>query len=96
MNVYDSNRILDAMAALGYEETQDMNQADLMLINTCYIREKAADKVFSELGRMKEVRNIRLKQGKKTIIGLTGCVVQALGEEVFAKVKGLDIAVEIF
>ncbi len=93
MNVYDSNRILDAMAALGYEETQDMNQADLMLINTCHIREKAADKVFSELGRMKEVRNIRLKQGKKTIIGLTGCVVQALGEEVFAKVKGLDIAV---
>ena len=46
MNVYDSARILDAMAALGYEETQDMTDADLMMINTCHIREKASDKVF--------------------------------------------------
>ncbi len=93
MNVYDSNRILDAMAALGYEETQDMTQADFMLINTCHIREKASDKVFSELGRMKEIKDQRLKEGKATMIGLAGCVVQALGEEAFSKVKYLDVAV---
>ncbi len=93
MNVYDSVRILDAMAALGYEETTDMNDADLMMINTCHIREKASDKVFSELGRMKEIKDARAKAGKDTMIGLAGCVVQALGEEAFAKVKYLDVAV---
>lgn len=93
MNVYDSARILDAMAALGYEETQDMTEADLMMINTCHIREKASDKVFSELGRMKEIKEARAKAGKQTMIGLAGCVVQALGEEAFAKVKYLDVAV---
>ncbi|MGN1091809.1 MAG: tRNA (N6-isopentenyl adenosine(37)-C2)-methylthiotransferase MiaB, partial [Alphaproteobacteria bacterium] len=54
MNVYDSRRILDALKALGFEEEQDAQQADLLMINTCYIREKASDKVFSLLGRYHE------------------------------------------
>lgn len=93
MNVYDSRRILDALAVLGYEQTPTPEQADILMINTCYIREKASDKVFSELGRFNEIKQERLKQGKQTILALAGCVVQALGNEVFKKAHHLDIAV---
>ncbi|NCA81030.1 MAG: tRNA (N6-isopentenyl adenosine(37)-C2)-methylthiotransferase MiaB, partial [Sphingobacteriia bacterium] len=78
---------------LGYQETDDMEQADILMINTCHIREKAAEKVFSELGRMKEIKDKRQKQGLVTWMGLAGCVVQALGTETFRKVKYLDFAV---
>ncbi len=93
MNVYDSSRILDALAVLGYQPTEDMLQADILMINTCHIREKASEKVFSELGRMKEIKDKRTEQGLTTWIGLAGCVVQALGEEAFCKVRYLDFAV---
>lgn len=93
MNVYDSRRILDALKALGFEEEQDAQQADLLMINTCYIREKASDKVFSLLGRYHEVKESRSKKGLQTIIGLAGCVVQALGDDVFKKAPFLDFAV---
>lgn len=93
MNVYDSHRILDALSVLGYEETNQMIDADLLMINSCYIREKASDKVFSELGRMAEIKAERNKQGKDTLIGLAGCVVQALGDSVLQRVHYLDFAV---
>ena len=85
MNVYDSRRILDALEKLGYEETQEPANADLLMINTCYIREKASDKVFSMLGKFAEIKQSRKEKGLSTYIGLAGCVVQALGDEVFKK-----------
>lgn len=93
MNVYDTHRILDAFAALGYTQTQHLIDADVMMINTCHIREKAAEKVFSELGRMKDVKDARTAQGKSTLMGVTGCVVQAWGDTILQKVKYLDFAV---
>ena len=93
MNVYDSRRILDALELLGYVETNEPQEADLLIINTCYIREKASDKVFSLLGKFAEVKQLRKKQGLQTYIGLSGCVVQALGDEVFKKASFLDFAV---
>ena len=93
MNVYDSRRILDALKVIGFEEEQDPMQADLLMINSCYIREKASDKVFSLLGKYREIKQDREKQGLSTLIGLAGCVVQALGDYVFKKAPFLDFAV---
>ena len=93
MNVYDSRRILDALGKLGYEETNEPEKADLLMINTCYIREKASDKVFSMLGKFAQIKQSRKEKGQSTYIGLAGCVVQALGEEVFKKAPFLDFAV---
>ena len=93
MNVYDSTRMLDALAVLGYEETQTPEEADLLMVNTCYIREKAADKVFSCLGRFQEIKQERKKKGQETLIAVAGCVVQALGDAVLKKAHGVDIAV---
>ncbi len=93
MNVYDSRRILDALKVLGLEETQDAQEADLLMVNTCYIREKASDKVFSLLGRYHEIKDARAKKGLPTLVGLAGCVVQALGDDVFKKAPFLDFAV---
>ena len=93
MNVYDSRRILDALEKLGYAETLNPEEADFLMINTCYIREKASDKVFSMLGKFAKIKADRKKQGLPTYIGLAGCVVQALGDEVFNKAPFLDLAV---
>lgn len=91
MNVYDSARILDAMQKLGFEETKNPEEADFLLINTCHIREKATDKVFSELGRFNQIKKARLP--KPTIIGLAGCVVQAFGKDILSEFNMVDIAV---
>ncbi|MBO7332959.1 MAG: tRNA (N6-isopentenyl adenosine(37)-C2)-methylthiotransferase MiaB [Alphaproteobacteria bacterium] len=91
MNVYDSMRILDAMKHLGFEETQTPEDADFLLINTCHIREKATDKVFSELGRFNKIKQAR--KPKTTIIGLAGCVVQAFGKDILSQFPAVDIAV---
>lgn len=85
MNVYDSTRMLDALAALGWTETQTPEEADLLMVNTCYIREKAADKVFSCLGRFQEIKQARARKGQDTLIAVAGCVVQALGDAVLKK-----------
>ena len=79
MNVYDSDRMSDALAPHGYEPTLDMAQADLVLLNTCHIREKASEKVFSELGRLKELQSERRALGGDMMIGVAGCVAQAEG-----------------
>ena len=93
MNVYDSTRILDALSALGYEETTNPEEADLLMVNTCYIREKASDKVFSCLGRFLEIKKARAENGLDTQIAVAGCVVQALGEGLMEKAPFVDVAV---
>ncbi|MBI4923974.1 MAG: tRNA (N6-isopentenyl adenosine(37)-C2)-methylthiotransferase MiaB [Devosia nanyangense] len=84
MNVYDSDRMADALAPHGYEPTLAMDDADLVVLNTCHIREKASEKVFSELGRLGQLR----AEGRHFMIGVAGCVAQAEGEEIARRAKG--------
>ncbi|MEO7223115.1 MAG: tRNA (N6-isopentenyl adenosine(37)-C2)-methylthiotransferase MiaB, partial [Devosia sp.] len=84
MNVYDSDRMADALAPHGYEPTPTMDDADLVVLNTCHIREKASEKVFSELGRLAELR----AEGRQFLVGVAGCVAQAEGEEIARRAKG--------
>ncbi|MET0438747.1 MAG: tRNA (N6-isopentenyl adenosine(37)-C2)-methylthiotransferase MiaB [Devosia sp.] len=91
MNVYDSDRMADALAPHGYAPTQDMAEADLVLLNTCHIREKASEKVFSELGRLKELQNEKRASGSDLMIGVAGCVAQAEGEEIARRAPMVDM-----
>ncbi len=93
MNVYDSERMADALAPAGYTPTQDQNDADLILLNTCHIREKAAEKVYSELGRLKKIKRERAEDGKDTMIGVAGCVAQAEGEEIARRADVVNLVV---
>ncbi|MBR1778362.1 MAG: tRNA (N6-isopentenyl adenosine(37)-C2)-methylthiotransferase MiaB [Alphaproteobacteria bacterium] len=92
MNVYDSARMVDIMRALGFEETTDPADADMIIFNTCHIREKASEKIFSELGRFKPLKEERRKQGRDLILVVAGCVVQAESEEFMNRAKFVDIA----
>ena len=92
MNVYDSHRIVAMLKKMGYEETKLPLKADLVILNTCHIREKAAEKVFSDLGRLKMIKDERTKIGLDTIIGVVGCVVQAEDEEIAKRVPFVDFA----
>jgi len=91
MNVYDSFRMADALAPHGFAQTTEINDADLILLNTCHIREKASEKVFSELGRLKKLQQIRRQNGQQTMIGVAGCVAQAEGEEIMARAPVVDL-----
>ncbi|MBO6675701.1 MAG: tRNA (N6-isopentenyl adenosine(37)-C2)-methylthiotransferase MiaB [Rhizobiales bacterium] len=93
MNVYDSDRMADALAPAGFTPTQDQTDADLILLNTCHIREKAAEKVYSELGRLRKVKGERAALGKETMIGVAGCVAQAEGEEIAKRAGVVDLVV---
>ncbi len=94
MNVYDSLRMQDVMAPMGYSVTEEPEEADMIILNTCHIREKAAEKVYSELGRIKQIRQKRKNNyGKETIIAVAGCVSQAEGEEIFKRAPSVDIVV---
>ena len=94
MNVYDSSRIADMLKKEGYEETLKQADADIVLFNTCHIREKAAEKLFSDLGRAHLIELERLEQtGKKTIIGVVGCVVQAEDTQIIKRAPFVDFAV---
>lgn len=93
MNVYDSQRMSDALAADGYAATDRIEDADLILLNTCHIREKAAEKVYSELGRIRELKTERANQGLETIIGVTGCVAQAEGQQILRRSPAVDLVV---
>ena len=94
MNVYDSDRMADALVESGYVTTDRAEDADLVLINTCHIREKASEKVFSELGRLNEMRKERQASGAgDMLIGVAGCVAQAEGEEIVRRVPGVDLVV---
>ncbi|MEW5729587.1 MAG: tRNA (N6-isopentenyl adenosine(37)-C2)-methylthiotransferase MiaB [Pseudomonadota bacterium] len=86
MNVYDSARMADVLAPLGYAAADGPEDADMVILNTCHIREKAAEKVFSELGRLRQ-----LKAARGTIIAVAGCVAQAEGEEILRRAPFVDI-----
>jgi tRNA-2-methylthio-N6-dimethylallyladenosine synthase len=88
MNVYDSDRMADALAPHGYEPAAAIEDADLVVLNTCHIREKASEKVFSELGRLAEMRR---ETGRDFTIGVAGCVAQAEGEEIARRSKAVDL-----
>lgn len=92
MNVYDSHRMAMMLEKEGYEKTDKQDDADLMLFNTCHIREKAAEKLFSDLGRALIIKNERLEKGLETIIGVAGCVVQAEDEQIFKRAPYVDFA----
>ena len=91
MNVYDSNRMADILHPLGYRAVDTPDDADMVILNTCHIREKATDKVFSDLGRMREHKEERSKDGKKTIIAVAGCVAQAEGEVILDRAPYVDM-----
>jgi tRNA-2-methylthio-N6-dimethylallyladenosine synthase len=93
MNVYDSERMADALAPAGFSETSILEDADLVILNTCHIREKAAEKVYSELGRVRLVREARRRNGSDCIIAVAGCVAQAEGEELVRRAPAVDIVV---
>ena len=88
MNVYDSERMKDVLAPLGYSSVDTPEGADLVLLNTCHIREKATEKVFSELGQLKRMKQ---SSGGKMLIGVTGCVAQAEGEEIMRRQPAVDL-----
>jgi tRNA-2-methylthio-N6-dimethylallyladenosine synthase len=93
MNVYDSERMRDVLAPLGYSETAAATDADLVILNTCHIREKAAEKVYSELGRLKRLKRARQAKGRDLAIAVAGCVAQAEGEEIVRRAPVVEIVV---
>ena len=86
MNEYDSNRIYDLAKKINYEQTKNFNEADCYVLNTCHIREKATDKVYHDIGRVKKI----FKNKKKPIVIVTGCVAQAEGEILLQNEKYID------
>ena len=92
MNVYDTNRMFDLLSPHGYEMTDAMEVADLIILNTCNIREKAAEKMYSELGRVNKLKKAR-PENNPLIIVVAGCVGQAEGEEIFNRAPYVDIVV---
>jgi len=93
MNVYDSHRMADALAGAGYSETAQACDADLIILNTCNIREKAVDKVYSEIGRMREFKDAAAVQGREVLIAVAGCVAQAEGKEITRRTSAVDLVV---
>ena len=93
MNVYDAERMADVLATEGYSETATMEEADLVILNTCHIREKAAEKVYSELGRVRELKQERAGQGQETKVVVAGCVAQAEGKEILHRASVVDVVV---
>jgi tRNA-2-methylthio-N6-dimethylallyladenosine synthase len=94
MNVYDSDRMTDVLAPLGYAPTDMVDGADMVILNTCHIREKASEKVFSELGRLRKLKERAAdQQGRRMTIAVAGCVAQAEGEEITRRAPWVDIVV---
>jgi len=91
MNVYDSARMADALAPIGYRPSSEAENADMVILNTCHIREKAAEKVFSELGRLRAQKARRQAEGADMIIAVAGCVAQAEGAEILRRAPYVDI-----
>ncbi|WP_074765144.1 tRNA (N6-isopentenyl adenosine(37)-C2)-methylthiotransferase MiaB [Magnetospirillum fulvum] len=91
MNVYDSARMADVLAPLGYGPTDRPDDADMVILNTCHIREKAAEKVFSDLGRLRKIKEARAADGLPMVLAVAGCVAQAEGEEVLRRAPFVDI-----
>ena len=90
MNVYDAERMADILAPVGYAPTDTPDDADLVILNTCHIREKAAEKVYSDLGRIRRVKNARA-ENEPMMIAVAGCVAQAEGEEILQRAPYVDM-----
>jgi tRNA-2-methylthio-N6-dimethylallyladenosine synthase len=93
MNAYDSLRMADMLAPEGFTETADANDADLVVLNTCHIREKAAEKVYSEIGRLRIMKDEAARAGRKVTIAVAGCVAQAEGAEIMRRAPVVDLVV---
>jgi len=93
MNVYDAGRMADVLAPEGYDETNSPDEADLVILNTCHIRERASEKIFSELGKFRDIKLERQARGKDTMIAVAGCVAQAEGKEILRRQKAVDLVV---
>ena len=93
MNVYDSHRMADVMAPAGFQETAQPDDADLIILNTCNIREKAAEKIYSELGRMRVLKQEAARDGRRVLVAVAGCVAQAEGEEIVRRAPTVDVVV---
>src|SRR6059058_2109599 len=91
MNVYDSARMADLVAPLGYVLAAEVETADLVILNTCHIREKAAEKVFSELGAIRRLKQARARRGGRMLVAVAGCVAQAEGEEILRRAPFVDL-----
>ncbi|MDD9929245.1 MAG: tRNA (N6-isopentenyl adenosine(37)-C2)-methylthiotransferase MiaB, partial [Rhodospirillaceae bacterium] len=90
MNVYDSARMADVLAPHGYAPVDAPDDADMIILNTCHIREKAAEKVYSEIGRLRPFKRRKEANGDRMIIAVGGCVGQAEGEEIIARADCVD------
>ena len=93
MNVYDSERMADVLAPLGYGMTDEPEGADLVVLNTCHIREKATEKVYSELGYIKQMKQARAEAGAQMTVVVAGCVAQAEGEQIMIRQQAVDLVV---
>ena len=93
MNVYDSERMRDVLAPLGFTLVEEPEGADLVVLNTCHIREKAGDKVYSDLGRLRVLKNQKAEGGGHMAIAVAGCVAQAEGAEIMRRAPQVDIVV---
>jgi len=93
MNVYDSDRMADLLAEEGFDETATAADADVVILNTCHIREKAAEKIYSELGRIRSLKQAAARQGRRLAVVVAGCVAQAEGEEIARRAPVVDVIV---
>ncbi|HET6838984.1 MAG TPA: tRNA (N6-isopentenyl adenosine(37)-C2)-methylthiotransferase MiaB [Bradyrhizobium sp.] len=93
MNVYDAQRMVDTLAPEGFVETGSVDDADLVILNTCHIREKASEKVYSELGRLRAVKEEAARNGRHMSIAVAGCVAQAEGNEIIRRAPTVDVVV---
>ncbi len=91
MNVYDSARMADVLRPLGYVPSDAPDGADMVILNTCHIRDRAAEKVFSELGRLRTLKQARAAEGGRMILAVAGCVAQAEGAQIVARAPYVDI-----
>src|SRR6478672_8235244 len=93
MNVYDAQRMVDTLAGEGFVETDSADDADLVILNTCHIREKASEKVYSELGRLRVMKDEAARNGRRMNIAVAGCVAQAEGQEIIRRAPAVDVVV---
>jgi len=93
MNVYDSERMTELLAGVGYAPSDTVEDADMVILNTCHIREKATEKLYSELGRLKQLKREKAERGGAMLIAVAGCVAQAEGKEILARQRAVDLVV---
>ena len=91
MNAYDSRKMADVLAPMGYQEVSEPDNADMMILNTCHIREKATDKVFSELGRLRKHKEKAEAEGRQYLMAVAGCVAQAEGDFIADRAPYVDM-----